>query len=288
MIGDVLLLRFTISLRRLDTNLAQPLMNVLHLGVPKMRSLAILRIVFEQRGVVFQVRPAAGGVGDDGVVMLGRKLVDLPLGKGLRQAPLSVVRVQRTAAVLLRRRDDFTTVAGQDLDGVQIHIAEDQVLRAAEPFVSRSCSAAAQQEAVRLELLLAIARQESRFSPGVQSPVGAVGLLQLMPATAAEMAGAPISDAELRQPARNATLGARYLAWLLEEWQGNPWLTVASYNAGPGAAGSWLSQELTKDPELWVERIPYPETRLYTKKVLGNLWAYLRSDWASHDQSKSR
>ena len=83
-------------------------------------------------------------------------------------------------------------------------------------------SAAAQQEAVRLELLLAIARQESRFSPGVQSPVGAVGLLQLMPATAAEMEGAPISDAELRQPARNATLGARYLAWLLEEWQGNP------------------------------------------------------------------
>jgi len=149
-------------------------------------------------------------------------------------------------------------------------------------------SAAAQQEAVRLELLLAIARQESRFSPGVRSPVGAVGLLQLMPATAAEMAAAPISDDDLQEPGRNAILGARYLAWLLEEWQGNIWLTAASYNAGPGAAGSWRSEELAQDPELWVERIPYPETRLYTKKVLGNLWAYLKPDWAGRDRSRSR
>ena len=134
---------------------------------------------------------------------------------------------------------------------------------------------ASQQENVRLELLQAIARQESRFSPGVASPVGALGLLQLMPATAAEMAGERISADELREPGRNAVLGARYLGDLLNLWQSNPWLTVASYNAGPGAAASWVSPELKQDPELWVERIPYPETRLYTKKVLGNLWAYL-------------
>ena len=96
-----------------------------------------------------------------------------------------------------------------------------------------------------------------------------------MPATAAELAGEELSSDDLREPKRNASLGARYLADLLELWQGNPWLTVASYNAGPGAAGSWVSPELEQDPELWVERIPYPETRLYTKKVLGNLWAYL-------------
>ncbi len=140
---------------------------------------------------------------------------------------------------------------------------------------------ASQQEKVRLELLLAIARQESRFSPGVASPVGALGLLQLMPATAAEMAGEELSADDLREPGRNAVLGARYLTGLLNLWQGNPWLTVASYNAGPGAAGSWLSPELESDPELWVERIPYPETRLYTKKVLGNLWAYLNTDSAA-------
>ena len=133
---------------------------------------------------------------------------------------------------------------------------------------------ASQQEQVNLDLLLAIARQESRFSPAVASPVGAQGLLQLMPATAAEMAGEELSTEQLRQPDLNAVLGARYLASLLQQWDGNPWLVAASYNAGPGAAGSWLSPELEEDPELWTERIPYPETRLYTKKVLGNLWAY--------------
>ena len=133
---------------------------------------------------------------------------------------------------------------------------------------------AALQEQVNLDLLLAIARQESRFSPTVASPVGAQGLLQLMPATAAEMAGEELSTEQLRQPDLNAVLGARYLASLLQQWDGNPWLVAASYNAGPGAAGSWVSPELEQDPELWTERIPYPETRLYTKKVLGNLWAY--------------
>ncbi len=133
---------------------------------------------------------------------------------------------------------------------------------------------AAQQEQVNLDLLLAIARQESRFSPTVASPVGAQGLLQLMPSTAAEMAGKELSNEQLRQPDLNAVLGARYLAFLLQQWDGNPWLVAASYNAGPGAAGSWVSPELEQDPELWTERIPYPETRLYTKKVLGNLWAY--------------
>jgi len=136
--------------------------------------------------------------------------------------------------------------------------------------------AAARDAGIHRELLLAIAKQESRFSPGVTSPVGAVGLMQLMPATAAELAGRPLSTKALQDPERNAQLGALYLARLLRQWQGNPWLVVASYNAGPGAAGSWTTRELAEDPELWVERIPYPETRLYTKKVLGNLWAYLK------------
>jgi soluble lytic murein transglycosylase len=136
---------------------------------------------------------------------------------------------------------------------------------------------ASQQEAVRKELLLAIAKQESRFSPGVSSPVGAIGLLQLMPPTAEELAGGSLTKDQLQNPTRNATLGARYLSRLLEQWQGNIWLAVASYNAGPGAASQWITPLLGSDPELWVERIPYPETRLYTKKVLGNLWAYLGS-----------
>ena len=147
---------------------------------------------------------------------------------------------------------------------------------------------ASQSEAVRRELLMAIAKQESRFSPGVSSPVGAIGLLQLMPATAEELAGGTLSSNELREPTRNAKLGARYLAQLLEQWQGNIVLAIASYNAGPGATSQWVTPLLEKDPELWVERIPYRETRLYTKKVLGNLWAYLGSGRDRCDSGSQR
>ena len=140
---------------------------------------------------------------------------------------------------------------------------------------SAELQSASETEAVRKELLLAIAKQESRFSPGVRSPVGAIGLLQLMPATAEELEGRSLTTDQLKDPTRNATLGARYLSQLVDQWQGDIIPAIASYNAGPGAAGKWVSAELKKDPELWIERIPYPETRLYTKKVLGNLWAYL-------------
>jgi soluble lytic murein transglycosylase len=134
---------------------------------------------------------------------------------------------------------------------------------------------AATQENLSMALLLGLAKQESRFTPAVRSGVGAVGLMQLMPDTAEEVAGAPVSDADLEDPQRNAELGARYLRGLLDQWQDNPLLSVASYNAGPGAVQGWSNDpRLRSDPELWVEAIPYPETRLYVKKVLGNAWSY--------------
>ena len=136
---------------------------------------------------------------------------------------------------------------------------------------------AAREEGVDLELLWGVARQESRFSPGVASPVGAIGLLQLMPETAAELAGRQPSSEELQNPALNAQLGARYLKQLLQRWGNQPFLSVASYNAGPGAVEGWLTGTLPdpqREPELWTEAIPYPETRLYVKKVLGNRWSY--------------
>lgn len=142
------------------------------------------------------------------------------------------------------------------------------------PAFRSALSAAARGAQLPAALLAAVAKQESRFSPGVRSPVGAVGLLQLMPDTAAELAGTRLSDAELQDPARNAGLSARYLRQLLQRWQDNPLLAIASYNAGPGAVAGWLSPRLSTDPELWVEAIPYPETRLYVKKVLGNAWSF--------------
>ena len=132
----------------------------------------------------------------------------------------------------------------------------------------------ARQHQLPLALLLAVAKQESRVTPSIHSVAGAVGLLQLMPDTAAELAGRPLSTQELEQPRRNADLGGRYLRQLLDQWGGDPILAVASYNAGAEAVKGWLHPGWQGTPELWVEAIPYPETRLYVKKVLGNAWSY--------------
>ena len=135
-------------------------------------------------------------------------------------------------------------------------------------------SAAARSEQMPLPLLLGVAKQESRFQSNVRSVVGAQGLLQLMPETAAEVHGAALNEAQLSDPELNARLGARYLKQLLQRWRGNTLLAVASYNAGPNAVARWLTPQLTPLPELWVEAIPYPETRHYVKTVLGNSWSF--------------
>ncbi len=134
---------------------------------------------------------------------------------------------------------------------------------------------ASKSSGLRPEVLFAVAKQESRFSPGVESIQGATGLMQLMPETAQEFLDIPLQKISLKDPATNLLLGARYLSSLLEIWEGNPFLALASYNAGPNIVSKWVSEETYVDPELWVERIPFSETRFYTKKVLGNIWSYL-------------
>ena len=144
--------------------------------------------------------------------------------------------------------------------------------------------AAAQEEDLDANLLRAIAKQESRFAPGVVSPAGAVGVMQLLPSTATEMAGEPTSTLMLQDPADNIQLGARYLNQLLERWENDPFRSIASYNAGPGAVASWPQPTNGDDAALWVERIPYPETRFYTKKVLDNLIGYSGGDQPSCEE----
>ncbi len=169
----------------------------------------------------------------------------------------------------------------------------DQLWRLSVRWASPSCSArrtlqqsqspvlfaqemqmASTEQDVRQELLLAIAKQESRFSPAVRSVAGAVGLMQLMPATAASLMDRPLEEGDLEQPALNVSLGAAYVRELLDLWDNDLFRSIASYNAGPGAVASWPKPEGNDDLELWVERIPYPETRYYTKKVLDNLLSY--------------
>lgn len=129
-------------------------------------------------------------------------------------------------------------------------------------------------------LTYAIMQTESRFDPGATSWAGARGLIQLMPATAetvAQRAGKKVRPAQLYDPATNLDLGQRYLAGLTARWgnvDGSPALAIPSYNAGPGRTDEWLKQRGTWDLDLFVEAIPFDETRHYTQSVLGRWAAY--------------
>ena len=126
-------------------------------------------------------------------------------------------------------------------------------------------------------LLLAVARRESLFKPDTRSAAGAVGLMQLLPATARRAAivlGRPTpSDADMAEPRTAIDLGAWYLSELLGRF-GDPAIAAAAYNAGPRVALPWAQRAAGQPLDVWVEEIPYRETRSYVKVVLGAWSAY--------------
>jgi len=127
----------------------------------------------------------------------------------------------------------------------------------------------ASAQSLAVSELMAIARRESAFSPTARSPVGARGLMQLMPATGRSMArkvGVPVSAKSLDNVEYNITLGSAYYSQLLERFEGNRAVALAAYNAGPNRVKNWLRADLPLDA--WIETIPYRETRNYVKAVL--------------------
>ncbi|WP_226661935.1 transglycosylase SLT domain-containing protein [Microbulbifer aggregans] len=122
-------------------------------------------------------------------------------------------------------------------------------------------------------LVYAIARQESHFSHDAKSHAGAMGLMQLLPSTASETAhkaGVPYRHSwDLLNPSTNINLGAYYLNSLLSRFDNNRFLAAAAYNAGPGRVSGWLKDTDKKLPfDVWIETIPYRETRKYVQNVL--------------------
>lgn len=120
-------------------------------------------------------------------------------------------------------------------------------------------------------LILAITRQESAFVPHAKSSAGAMGLMQLIPSTAhmvAKRKNIPYSSHEqLLHPHTNIQLGSGYFKMMLEKYQNNAVLAAAAYNAGPGRIQKWLpTDDMAAD--LWIETIPYKETREYVKNIL--------------------
>jgi soluble lytic murein transglycosylase len=129
-------------------------------------------------------------------------------------------------------------------------------------------------------LIAAIIREESQYDVKAVSRVGAIGLMQVMPATAntvAQRVGLPaVGREELFDQETNIRIGVRYVEQLLEQFSGNLVYTIASYNAGPLAVGNWIAQYRGQGQDEFVELIPYQETRQYVKRVLRTYREYVR------------
>jgi soluble lytic murein transglycosylase len=144
-------------------------------------------------------------------------------------------------------------------------------------------SASARENGQPEALQLAIVREESAFDPRTESFANAVGLTQMIQPTAKRFSGGlPFDRESLRDPAINVSIGGRFLGFLFSLWQQNPALTISSYNAGEHAVIRWLKAQPEPSPvlpelsqiDLFIESIPFDETRGYTKRVLSSYLIY--------------
>ena len=151
----------------------------------------------------------------------------------------------------------------------------DMAQRFPMPFRAQ-VDAAAREADIDTARLYAVIRQESHFSVGARSHVGASGLMQLMPQTARWVAGRyriPFKRDSIHDPAMNVRLGARYLKLVLNDFDGSHAHAAAAYNAGPSRPRRWDKAGI-EDAAAWTETIPINETRDYVKNVLANGASY--------------
>lgn len=179
----------------------------------------------------------------------------------------------RRAAVLLKRR--FPELGTPDEGAVPV-----EARRAFYPFAHAALvEAEALRAGVPASLLFGVIRQESVFTADVRSRAGALGLMQVMPATGRTLyrresgrKGRP----DLRDPVENVRLGAAYLRDLLAAFPGDTAAAIAAYNAGPGRVRAWKRATGPLPPDEFLESIPVAETRRYVKRVL-----YFQSAYAA-------
>jgi len=137
----------------------------------------------------------------------------------------------------------------------------------------------AEESGLSTSLIWSIIRQESAFNAYAVSRTGAKGLMQLMPATASELANSTdLGDKtfNLFDPATNIRLGGLYLSQMVERFNHNRAIAAAAYNAGPRRVSEWLQQHPFNEPDIWIETIPYFETRRYVQQVMAFMVVY---DW---------
>lgn len=136
----------------------------------------------------------------------------------------------------------------------------------------------AQVNGIDPRLALSVARAESHFRPAAVSRKGAVGVMQLMPATALWVANSmgqkALPHGALQNPRTNIILGVRYLAYLNRLYGGNAILMLAAYNAGRGNVDQWLKDGRISGTALGIAAVPFSETRFFVMRVLMNYGIY--------------
>lgn len=123
-------------------------------------------------------------------------------------------------------------------------------------------------------VLQSIIKEESHFNPFVKSSVGAVGLMQLMPATYNEVVTKHNLPTNLNVETANITAGSLYYSSLKKVLGNKDLYAITAYNGGIGSVTNWFSKLIYSDTDEFVEQIPYPETKNYVKKVLRTYWVY--------------
>lgn len=144
----------------------------------------------------------------------------------------------------------------------------DDVKRRFPVAFSKQLIGQAKKQNIDPEWAFAIVRRESSFMPDANSGAGAKGLMQLMPGTARYLAKKKVSNKSLFDPARNVEFGTQYMRYLMNKMDNNPVLVTAAYNAGWRRVNHWLPMQGSMPMDIWVETIPYKETREYVKAVM--------------------
>lgn len=148
---------------------------------------------------------------------------------------------------------------------------DDLEIRFPRPHYS-AITKSTQKYGVQPDWVYSLIRQESAFLDNARSPVGAMGLMQLMPSTAKEVARSTRirlrSTKQLLNAHKNIQLGTAYLSQLLKQFDGNLVVASAAYNAGPHRAERWRPKDTSMPGDIWVETIPIKETRNYVKNIV--------------------
>ena len=256
----------------------------------------------ETKAVQLAVRPGpklglhAGGLARDPHLLAAVELIRMGMKTEAARELLAVDRAPARAAgdagqEALTLLADLTSRAGDfrnahalvrlELRGLLRHPAGPLSLRAAAlayPLAFRDQIArVAQSFAIPADLLQALMREESALDPKALSSTGALGLTQVMPATARMVAHKlklhAYQTSQLMDPDTNIRIGGAYLGELYAKFQ-HPALALASYNAGPGAVAGWMRARGALPLDAFVEEIPLDETRGYVKRCLRSFAAY--------------